>query len=106
MNYLSVTARAALPPALLFTVMFTGLVAADRVASYFPPPLFARVPRTVPVEVVVTVIVTLLLLLVASTCRVFFLAVYSAFCTATVSVAGGAGGVTPRMALLVRPAAF
>ena len=32
MDYLSVTARVALPPPLLFTVMFTGLVGTERVA--------------------------------------------------------------------------
>ena len=106
MDYLTVTARVALPPPLLLTVMFTGLIATERVASYLPPPLFASVPRTAPVEVLETVIVTLVSLLVASTCRVFFLVVYSTFCTATVSVTGGAGGLTPRMAVLVRPAAF
>src|SRR5262245_65675827 len=86
--------------------MLTGLVATERVASYLPPPRLASVPRTAPVEVLETVMVTLLLVLVASTRSVFFLAVYSAFCTATVSVTCDPGGLTPRMAVLVRPAAF
>ena len=107
MDYLTVTARVALPPPLLLTVMFTGLVATEeRVASYLPPPLFASVPRTAPVEVVETVMVTLVLLLVASTFRVFFISSMLGLCTATVSVTGGAGGLTPRIAVLVRPAAF
>ena len=77
-NYFTVTARVALPPLLLLTVMFTGLVATERLASYLPPPLFVNVPRIAPVEVLETVIVTVLLLLVASTRRFFLLVVYSA----------------------------
>src|SRR5215218_1421666 len=76
-NYFTVTARLALPPPLLLAVMFTGLVATERVASYLPPPLFVNVPRTAPVEVLDTVMVAVLFVLVASTRSVFLLVVYS-----------------------------
>ena len=94
MNYLTVTARVELPPPLLLTVMFTGLVATERVASYLPPPLFASVPSTTPVEVVETVMVTVVLLLVASTRSVFLLGSGPRpFALPPCAVTGGAGGI-------------
>jgi len=47
-----VTERVAVPPRLLLTVMFTGLVATEvKTRLYFPPPLFVNVPMVAPLEV-------------------------------------------------------
>jgi hypothetical protein len=73
-------------------VMFCGFVDTLSSALYWPPPLFASVPRSCPVAVTNTRSVALLLVLVASTRKTPFELSNSARVILTVSVFGGGGG--------------
>lgn len=73
-------------------MMFCGLVDTLSSALYWPPPLFANVPSSCPVEVTNTRSVALELVLVASTRSTRFALSNSARVILTVSVAGGGGG--------------
>ena len=90
--YLATTEAVAVPPRLLRTVMFPGLVELLSSPRYCPPPLFDSVPISAPVEVTNTRSVAELLVLVASTRRIRLSDSYSARVIRTVSVAGGGGG--------------
>lgn len=83
--------------------MFCGFVATLSSARYCPPPLFANVPRSSPVEVTNTRSVAVLLVLVASTRSVRFELSNSARVILTVSVAGAATGLIVSVALCVTP---
>ncbi len=105
------TARVALPPRLLRTVMFRGL--ADRLKSplYWPPPLLLSVPISCPLEVLKTCSVASERVLVASTRKLRLPDSYSAREIVTRSVVGAAGLIVsvaarvtpPRVALIVAP---
>lgn len=69
-------------------MIFCGLTDQGRVAPYFPPPLFVRVPISCPVEETKTCIVALVRVLVASIRSVRLRESYSARWIATVSSAG------------------
>src|ERR1700752_896718 len=66
-SYLTSTALVALPPRLLRTVMFCGLVETLNSPRYCPPPLLPSVPISAPDAVLKTCNVALEFVLVAST---------------------------------------
>src|SRR5687767_6690727 len=74
--------------------MFCGFVDTLSSALYWPPPLFASVPRSCPVAVTNTRRVALLLVLVASTRNVRLSLSNSARVILTVSVLGDGGAAT------------
>ena len=92
--YFVTTDDVATPPRLLRTVMFCGFVETLSSALYWPPPLFASVPRSCPVAVTNTWSVALLLELVASTRKMRLSLSNSARVILTVSVLGDGGAAT------------
>src|SRR5688500_8138602 len=81
--------------------MFCGFVDTLSSALYWPPPLFASVPRSCPVAVTNTRRVALLLVLVASTRKTRLSLSNSARVILTVSVLGGGGGGATTTGLIV-----
>jgi hypothetical protein len=91
--YFTSTALVVLPPTLLRTVMFCGLVETLNSPRYCPAPLFPSVPMSAPEAVLKTCNVALEFVLVASTRKIRLPESNSARVILTVSVAGG--GVVP-----------